>query len=183
MEFNHREQNKEKQLQKAPWQHRQRKFARTGLPCGHNAHTYLLQRTISGLQISSEGIRMDVTFSYSWGSQRSLQSCHSCQKQGGYKAGRVHIAKLKRNMEKHVLVHPPASPTRLWSSFDFSRPETQDHILVTQAGAAAQGTNLISLNLYFISVIVNHLCNKCKFHLGNNKQMFLSVNVGQDTAV
>lgn len=47
----------------------------------------------------------------------------------------------KEHGKARILVHPPASPTRLWSSFDFSHPEKQDQILVTEADEAAQGTN------------------------------------------
>lgn len=39
------------------------------------------------------------------------------------------------------------------------------------------------LDFPFIYVITNHLCNKCKFCLGNKKQMFLSFDMGQGTAV
>jgi len=42
MEFHHREQNKEEQLQEAPRCRMQRKFARMSLPSGHSAHTHLL---------------------------------------------------------------------------------------------------------------------------------------------
>lgn len=46
----------------------------------------------------------------------------------------------------HILVHPPASPTRSWSSFGSSHPEMQDQISVTGAGEVPQGTHYVSLN-------------------------------------
>lgn len=54
-----------------------------------SCQTYLLQRTISGTHMSSDGTLMDVTLSQSDGLQRSLQSFHSWEIQtpdvfGGY---------------------------------------------------------------------------------------------------
>lgn len=45
---------------------------------GSNLHTYLLQSTISGSQISLEGIRNFLMPSYFSGSHLNLQSFHSC---------------------------------------------------------------------------------------------------------
>lgn len=106
-------QNRERKLRQSPQCREWSSFLKEQSPSSDGAQTHLLQRTISGLQMSSEGMRMDVTFSYSRGSQRNLQSYHSWEKHIHYQGlGGVRIEIYTENQYKKTpfglthLLHP-----------------------------------------------------------------------------